>query len=87
MTTANDASHGDHTYSDIAKTKKNPDGSSGRRPSTFRDTIEKGGVHEPEKGTTKFVLLSIDSDSGGPFFQVVIISTSHMAVVSIQRYI
>ncbi|KLO09833.1 glutathione S-transferase [Schizopora paradoxa] len=36
--------------SDITKMKRNPDGSFNRAPSTFRGTIEKGGVHEPEKG-------------------------------------
>jgi len=35
--------------SDVAKIKRNPDGSFTRAPSTFRNTIEKGGVHEPEK--------------------------------------
>jgi hypothetical protein len=36
--------------SDISRSKMDKSGSFNRRPSSFRDTIEKGGEFEPEKG-------------------------------------
>jgi hypothetical protein len=41
-----DVSH----LADISKSKMAEDGSYNRKPSTFRDVIEKGGKYEPEKG-------------------------------------
>lgn len=46
MSTAKDTT----TQSDIQKMKTEPDGSFKRLDSTFRNTIEKGGKFEPEKG-------------------------------------
>jgi len=40
---------------DIAKSKTAEDGSFNRKPSTFRDVIEKGGKYEPEKGEFDFM--------------------------------
>jgi putative glutathione S-transferase len=36
--------------SDLKQLKREADGSFSRPPSTFRDTIQEGGKHEPEKG-------------------------------------
>jgi len=44
--TQRDVSH----LSDISQSKMADDGSYNRKPSTFRDVIEKGGKYEPEKG-------------------------------------
>ena len=38
------------SQSDISKMKTDSDGSFKRKPSTFRNTIEKGGRFEPERG-------------------------------------
>jgi glutathionyl-hydroquinone reductase len=46
-----DVSH----LADISKSKMADDGSFIRKPSTFRDVIEKGGKYEPEKGAFDFV--------------------------------
>ena len=37
-------------FSDISKSISEPDGSFNRRPSSFRNFIEKGGQYAPEKG-------------------------------------
>lgn len=45
----------DHTHlSDIGKMKTEADGSFKRKPSTFRNQIEKGGKFEPEEGLHMF---------------------------------
>ena len=46
MSTARDVSN----QSDISKLRVEDDGSFRRKPSTFRNTVEKGGKHEPEAG-------------------------------------
>jgi glutathionyl-hydroquinone reductase len=48
-----DVSH----LADISKSKMADDGSFIRKPSTFRDVIEKGGKYEPEKGEFDFMDL------------------------------
>lgn len=46
----------DHSHlSDIGKMKTEADGSFKRKPSTFRNQIEKGGKFEPEKGLHSYV--------------------------------
>jgi len=49
----------DHSiWSDISKSKSEPDGSFKRRDSTFRNFIEKGGRFEPELGQSQTRLLN-----------------------------
>lgn len=43
------------SQANIAVSKMDADGSFNRRPSSFRDTIQKGGQHEPEPGTPDIV--------------------------------
>lgn len=46
MSTQRDVS----TFTDISKSKTEADGSFKRKPSSFRNFIQKGGEFEPEKG-------------------------------------
>ena len=75
----------DHTnQSDIGKMKTEADGSFNRKASTFRNTIEKGGKFEPEKGQSmapSVVYRKLETDKCA--MQTVITFTSHTPVVGV----
>ena len=52
--------------SDISKMNVEPDGSFKRAPSSFRNSIQKGGQFPPEKGTAAKTLLCPDVDNTPP---------------------
>lgn len=64
---------------DINKMAPEQDGSFNRRPSQFREWIERGGKYAPEKGKRR--LISVRSMTS-PLTQIGTISTSLMFAVS-----
>lgn len=67
--------------SDLTRVPKEKDGSFNRQVSSFRDTIEKGGKFEPEKGLSFFI--SFPRRYSVSFLQDVITSTLPLDVVSL----